>query len=230
MISHGTAEWFEARLGKVTASRVGDLTRKRDGSWGADAMKYLYDLLAERLTGGVTEHYQSPAMQWGVETERDALLALAKHLGHSIEPVGFRQHPTIPKSGATPDGRVRSGEREGWLVEVKCPQTATHLRYLSAQNSAPEAKKLTPLTNLPDNYIDQCAYELACCPEAPGIVFASFDPRIQAEALRLCVVPVAREDFLVAMADAEARVRSFLSELDALEAKITAGVPAGEAW
>ena len=71
-MEQGTDEWFAARLGKVTASRVSDVTARTKTGWGASRATYMAQLIVERLTGEPTESYSTPAMQWGVETEARA--------------------------------------------------------------------------------------------------------------------------------------------------------------
>ena len=47
----GSPEWFSARLGKVSASRMADMTAKTKTGWGASRANYAAELVAERLTG-----------------------------------------------------------------------------------------------------------------------------------------------------------------------------------
>ena len=46
-----TDEWFAARLGKVTASRVADVLATRKGMESTVRAKYKLQLATERLTG-----------------------------------------------------------------------------------------------------------------------------------------------------------------------------------
>lgn len=47
----GSPEWLALRLGKVTASRIADLTAKTKSGWGASRANYMAQLIVERLTG-----------------------------------------------------------------------------------------------------------------------------------------------------------------------------------
>jgi hypothetical protein len=49
--AQGSPEWFAARAGRVTASRIADLMAKTKTGWGACRANYLAELVAERLTG-----------------------------------------------------------------------------------------------------------------------------------------------------------------------------------
>ena len=68
----GSPEWFEARRGKASASRMADLTAMTKSGYGASRANYAAELVAERLTGKTAERFTSTAMQWGTEHEADA--------------------------------------------------------------------------------------------------------------------------------------------------------------
>jgi len=50
-LEQGTPEWFSARLGIPTASRYKDIVTPARGDKSKSYMTYLYELLAERMTG-----------------------------------------------------------------------------------------------------------------------------------------------------------------------------------
>jgi hypothetical protein len=64
-----THEWYAARLGKVTASRVADVLAKTKSGYSASRQNYMAQLICERLTDTPTESFSSAAMQRGVELE-----------------------------------------------------------------------------------------------------------------------------------------------------------------
>ena len=64
-----TEEWFTARLGKVTASRVADVIAKTKSGYSTSRDNYMAQLVCERLTGKQGESFTNSAMQWGTETE-----------------------------------------------------------------------------------------------------------------------------------------------------------------
>ena len=47
----GSEEWFAARLGKASASRMADITALTKTGYGASRANYLAELVAQRLTG-----------------------------------------------------------------------------------------------------------------------------------------------------------------------------------
>jgi putative phage-type endonuclease len=187
-----TDDWFAARLGKVTASRVADVIAKTKTGYGAGRANYMADLVVERLTGQKASSFTNAAMEWGTEQEPNAKAAYAAKTGILVEDVGFIDHPTVAMSGASPDGFAEEG-----LVEIKCPNTATHLEYIF------DGKP-------PQKYITQMQWQMACAGK-PWCDFVSYDPRLP-ERLQLLVVRVPRDDDYIKMLEQE--VTTFLQELD----------------
>jgi putative phage-type endonuclease len=187
-----TDEWFTARLGKVTASRVADVVAKTKTGYSASRENYMADLIVERLTGQKASSFSNAAMEWGTEQEPNARAAYSARTGELVEEVGFIDHPVIPMSGASPDGLAGEG-----CVEYKAPNTATHLEYLLAGKP-------------PERYVTQMQWQMACT-RRPWCDFVSYDPRL-AEHLQLLIVRVLRDDKRIA--ELEAEVRKFLAEVD----------------
>ena len=192
MMEQRTDDWFAARLGKVTASRVADVIAKTKTGYGAGRANYMADLVVERLTGQKASSFSNAAMEWGTEQEPNAKAAYAAKTGILVEEVGFIDHPTVAMSGASPDGFAEDG-----LVEIKCPNTATHLEYIF------DGKP-------PQKYVTQMQWQMACAGK-PWCDFASFDPRLP-ERLQLLVVRVPRDDDYIKMLEQEVTI--FLQELD----------------
>ncbi|WP_295732167.1 lambda exonuclease family protein [uncultured Bartonella sp.] len=188
-----TPEWFELRLGKVTASRIGDLMAKTRSGYSASRANYMTELAIQRLTGAVGQGFTSPAMQWGTEQESNARNAYSFFTENEVEEIAFINHPTIEQAGASPDGLVG----DDGLVEIKCPNTATHLDTL-----------LTGKIN--NKYILQMQWQMACSGRK-WCDFVSFDPRFP-EDLKIFIKRVERDDKLIAEITAE--VKKFLAELD----------------
>jgi len=192
-IIQGSDEWKALRLGKVTASRVADMVARTKSGWGASRANYAAQLIAERLTGVAAEGYTNAAMQHGTETEPEARNAYAFYSGMDVTEVAFVPHPTIADAGCSPDGLVG----DDGLIEIKCPNTATHLDTLLGQST-------------PARYIDQIQFQLACTGRQ-WCDFVSFDPRMP-EHLRLFVRRVAKDDKRIAELETEAVI--FLKELN----------------
>lgn len=193
MIDQGTAEWHAARCGKVTASRVADVVAKTAKGWGASRANYMAELVAERLTGVSGEGYTNAAMRWGTETEPQARAAYEFLHDCDVMQVGFVPHPLIPNTGASPDGLIG----DDGLIEIKCPNTATHIETLLGQSVA-------------GKYVTQMQWQMACTGRA-WCDFASFDPRMPAE-MQLFVRRVERDEETIASLEKD--VALFLAELD----------------
>lgn len=200
-VEQGSPEWHALRRGKVTASRVADVIAKTKSGPAASRANYMADLLCERLTDETQPGFMNDAMRWGVEKEPEARAAYAFHHDADIEQVAFVDHPRISMAGASPDGLVGD---EG-LVEIKCPNTATHLDTLSSGRPA-------------GKYVTQMQWQMACTGRA-WCDFVSYDPRLP-EALRLFVCRIERDDAQIEQMEAE--VVAFLSELDARIADLQA--------
>ncbi len=199
----GTAAWFEARCGKVTASRVADVIgRLKGGGWRAERARYRDQLVAERLTGQAASHFVTAEMVWGTDNEPRARAAYEFMFDASPAQVGFVDHPTIAMAGASPDGLVG----EPGLVEFKCPKTTTHLGWLLAGT-------------LPEERRPQILWQQACLPGRSWTDFVSYDPRLPAD-LQLFRVRVPRDDEAVAAIERE--VVAFLAEVDAQVAQLMA--------
>lgn len=189
----GTPEWFAARCGRVTASKIADVTARTKTGWGASRANYMAQLVAERLTGAVQESYSNAAMQWGKDHEAEAARIYAFERSVVVTPIAFVLHPTIDDAGASPD-RLAG---DNGLVEIKCPNTATHIETLLG-------------CAIDSKYIKQMQWQMLCTGRA-WCDFVSFDPRLPVE-MQLHVTRVDRDDKVIS--DIEDAVRVFLAELD----------------
>lgn len=188
----GSDEWKELRLGKVTASRVADVIAKTKSGYSASRANYMAQLIAERLTKTPAETYTNAAMQHGTDTEPEARAAYEFYQGVAVEEVAFIAHPQIDQAGCSPDGLVGS---DG-LVEIKCPNTATHLETLLGQT-------------VPSKYEAQMQFQMACTDRA-WCDFVSYDPRMP-ENMRLFVSRVKRDDKRIK--EIEEEIASFMLEM-----------------
>jgi len=189
-----SSEWFSARLGKVTASRVADIVSKTKSGYSTSRANYMAELIVERLTGKAADHYQTAAMAWGTNTEPMALSSYEEHTGGLVEEVGFVPHPSIAMSGASPDGLVK----DDGLVEIKCPNTATHIETVLGQEA-------------PAKYLPQMQWQMACTGR-DFCDFVSFDPRLPDD-MQLFIRTVRRDVEMIK--NLEEEVSKFLVEMDA---------------
>lgn len=142
-----SAEWFEARSGRFTASNFGKLmpTQKDNGEgWSATALEYINEKARERISGGNKKPLTSKPVKWGSRMEAAALKAFEKQSGLKVSNCGFVMHPEIREAGATPDGLLlNENGKEMALIEVKCPYSPKiHLKYYNLIKSAADLKKI----------------------------------------------------------------------------------------
>ena len=187
-----TDEWHEARLGKVTASRISDIMTKTKSGYGAGRKNYMAELIAERLTGTWANGFTSAAMERGTEVEPIARAEYEFETDTVVAEVGFIDHPTIEMSGASPDGLI---DYDG-MIEIKCPNTATHIDTLITKQIA---KK----------YMLQMQWQMACAGRL-WCDFVSYDNRLPEE-YRQCIIRVDRDEILCAEMNLEIQI--FLGHL-----------------
>lgn len=194
-IIQGSPEWHAIRCGKVTASRVADIMRRTKSGISASRQKYMGQLAAERLTGTVAPSFKSSSMEWGTATEEEARNAYAFYRDANLTGVAFVDHPVITMSGASPDRLVG----EDGLLEIKCPDTHTHIETLLNRSIEPD-------------YLTQMQWQMDCTGRK-WCDFVSYDPRMP-ENLRMFVKRVPLDAGRVA--ELRIEVRRFISELDRL--------------
>jgi putative phage-type endonuclease len=192
MIQQRSPEWYAQRLGKATASRIADIIAATKTGVSAQRINYAAELIAERLTGSLTPNYVSGPMQWGIDNEAAAKLAYADRCGLLVIDAEFIDHPEIMWAGASPDAYV---ETDG-LVEIKCPNTATHIDSLLGGKIAA-------------NYLTQMQWQMACTGRL-WCDFVSFDPRLPTR-MQLAVQRVPRD--LSRILELEGEVRAFLADV-----------------
>jgi putative phage-type endonuclease len=187
-----TEEWYQARLGKATASRFSDVMAVIRTGESAQRRNYRAELVAERLSGVPSNGFTSAPMQWGIDNEPLARLAYELQSGNTVEDAFFETHKTL-EAGASPDGYIG---KDG-LIEIKCPNTATHIETLKTQK-------------LPKQYYAQVQGQLWIT-NRQWCDFLSFDPRLPDNA-QLYLVRVERDESFIK--DLEAEVTKFLREVE----------------
>lgn len=181
-----TLEWYRARLGCITGSRVSDIMksgRKKDVLFGDTAMSYIYQVAGERMLNaqfveddGIFADYieqmqtTSKAIQWGQEQEHNAIDILRRyHPEWEFMEVGSCRHDTIDHFAASPDGLVRMANGDLYVIEVKCPNVNTFMRYATEISSG-----ATLLACKPEYYYQMQA-EMSCTGAVAGI-FITYCP------------------------------------------------------
>ena len=201
MHEQGSPEWLQERCGKDTASRIADVMAKIKTGYGAGRANYMAEIIAERLTNVPKQGFTNEAMRWGTETEPQARAMYEFQTGLEVTETGFVPHPVIEGTGASPDGLVG----DSGLIEVKCPNTATHIETL--RGAAIDRK-----------YVLQMHWQMICTGR-DWCDFVSFDPRLPLE-MQMHVRRVERDAELAE--DITAEVTQFLTELNTTVADLRA--------
>lgn len=194
-----TGAWLQQRAGCLTASRAAAVLErsKRDGK----PLKAYYDLkeqlIAERATGQCIGIGTTAAMQWGIDHEADARAAYEAQTCACVDLVGFIPHPSIPWLGASPDGLVG----DDGLVEIKCPNTLTHLKRVGARV-------------VPEEYKPQMLVQLLCTGRK-WCDFVDYDPRLVAPWERHRFWTIRYTPTETELEAAETACRKFLAEVEA---------------
>ncbi len=200
-----TAEWFQARLGKVTASNVYNvLSKTAKGLPTSKYEDYKTKLMTERLIEEISQSYTTPAMQWGIAYEENALREYEFIYDAEVTRCGFIPHPKMKMAGASPDGLIG----EDGLIEVKCPQSTTHLRFFMYDEIKPE-------------YIAQMQFQMACTGRK-WCDFISYNPNFvgKSTGLRMKVKRVLRDEKHIE--EINKAVEIFLGEIEQEMQKILA--------
>lgn len=145
-------EWYLQKLGRFGCSQFYRLMTepklkadKEAGNLSQGAMTYIYECVAERLTGKkAKEDFTSKFTDWGNEYEPIAKTIYNEVFKVLVTDTGYIewQH----NAGGSPDGLID----EDGLIEIKCPYTITsHLEH-----------KLLPITEKPDYYWQCLGYLL----------------------------------------------------------------------
>lgn len=117
-------EWFSLRMGKITGSNYPMLMAgKTSTSLSETQKKYLLEKACELLTNERKESFSNSSMQWGTDHEEEAVEYYELKTFNSVLEVGF--YEIAENIGDSPDG-VCSDR----CIEIKCPNSTTHLTYL----------------------------------------------------------------------------------------------------
>lgn len=133
-IEQGTTEWLKLRLGKITGTRTKDVM-------GKNQQKIIDELIAEIVSECIPdEMFVNASMQRGIDMEPLARAAYIEATGLNVEQVGFCVHNSLPWLGLSPDGLIKEDKKYVRALEIKSPNTSTHVRYIRENIIPPEYK------------------------------------------------------------------------------------------
>lgn len=183
----------KARKGKNGEPDVEEVADTYDTEFFPDGAKtYATEKAVEMLTmQDMTPTFKSKAMEWGSNTEAEAVEMIYNKYGLVVENYGDNQEfVKLNKDvGCTPDGLIDDDAG----IETKCPESTTHIKYLQLQ-SVEELKELKP----------EYYWQIQGCMYVTGRekwLFVSYDPRFLCENLRLKVMIIYRDENDIAFLD-----------------------------
>lgn len=200
-VDQRSPEWFVARCGSLGASQIADALARTKSGYGASRYNVMGLLIAERLTKVPQDTYTNAAMQRGIEVEPEACDAYAFIRGVEVAGCGLFNHDEIQGTHASPDRLIG----DDGLLEVKCPNTATHIETLLSGT-------------IPGKYRAQMMWQMACSGRQ-WCDFVSYDNRMPGN-LMLFVRRLERDDGYIA--ELEEGVRDFLDEMQRKIEKLNA--------
>lgn len=181
--------WLNQRKGKFTASEFVRLMGYEDKDVFPDgAVTYVTEKVLEIVTTGERKQLSTASVDWGSETENEAVEVFSEKYGLQVYNFGDNQQYVefTPDVGCTPDGLI---DKE-LGIETKCPDSKTHLHYLENLTIENFKKECT-------KYYWQIQGSMYITGRKAWF-FISYDPRFKKENKRLFVLKIERNDIDIA--------------------------------
>lgn len=156
-IDQNSAEWLEARKGKITGSKLKDLIVKR----GTGEKIGFYQLIADRLA--IEDESEDP-MERGHSLQREALEQFTKSTNKAVYETGMWLSDDNENIACSPDGVINEYE----AVEVKCLSASRHLQAFFTQE-------------IPAEYEYQALQYFIVNEKLKKLYFCFYDPRVIAK-------------------------------------------------
>lgn len=170
-----TPEWLEARKGKITGTKLGDIVTAKPSS---PRKVGFYQLIADRL--GIDPDGED-AMERGHRLEDEAIEEFKKDTKLEIERVGLCVREDNENIAVSPDALIKN--KKGKYIEaleVKCLGSARHIEAIIENK-------------LPKDYKWQAMQYFIVIDELEKLHFVLYDPRITCKPYHR--IEVKREDF-----------------------------------
>lgn len=187
-----TDEWQKLREGVAI---TGSIAKKVKGTGNA----YLYEHLAMMTTDRKPKDLTGIAhVDRGNKLEPEAIKAYEKTTKQKVKLVAFIQND---RYGISPDGLILKpkGETIKKLVEVKCPDTNNHIRYILEKK-------------IPEEHKDQIIHGFIVCDDVDEIDFVSYCPVFKFNPL--LIITVKRSDLFIDIATTKVQYQKFTEKLD----------------
>jgi len=171
-------EWHDQRLGMFTASQAHKLMGVK--GFGQTGETYIFDKVAETLTGEWPQQFENAAMKWGNELEAYAVAHYESAFGIKTKSASFITCKDLPGCGASPD-RLMPEISTG--IEIKCPyNSSNHIKYMTIKNAS-------DLKSVAKEYYWQICQQLLIT-GYKAWEFVSYDPRMINDRYKMYVVPI----------------------------------------
>lgn len=198
-LEQGSEEWLKVRIGRITGTRTKKVMQ-------ANNLGLVDELIAEMVTEQIEEFYINEAMQRGTDMEPIARKEYEEITGLKVEQVGFLLSDEYNWLGFSPDGLINENGIYRKGVEIKCPDTDTHVRYIR-QNTLPNEHKYQVHTAF---IVNRDMVELD---------FVSFDNRFLIKPIH--IINIRREEIKEELAETEAALDKFWKKFQKYYNQIT---------
>jgi putative phage-type endonuclease len=188
-------DWLDARIGRITGTRLGSLLSKRDKK----PIQGFYELIAERIA---IPHNGENVMDRGIRLEDEALERFAKETKKKVNSDLVIWHRDDDESIAvSPDGSIGKTE----AIECKCLSSARHLEAFITKE-------------IPSEYETQALQYFIVNENLKTLYFVFYDPRMPKDFFWL---EIHRKDIKEKVEEFLALEREVLAEITRIENELT---------
>lgn len=182
-------EWFKARLGKITGTRLKEIFK-------ADNLPLIDEMIAEIISEQFEDNYVNSSMQRGIDLEPivKEYYELLKEI--KIINIGFCLSEENDYLGLSPDGFTK--DRKG-AIEIKCPSTKNHVKYIR-------------MNQIPNDYKHQCYCYFLVNKSLEWLDFISFDDRFKSKIM--FIHRINRSEILEELEKTEAELNKFILKFE----------------
>lgn len=194
-VKQGSEQWLKMRLGKITGTKLKEV-------FNSDNLPLIYKLIAEIDSEEIEETFTTKQMQRGKDLEPIAREIYQQVKEIEIEDVGFCLSDSNDYLAYSTDGftKYRSGG-----IEIKCPNTETHVKYIS-QNQLPNDHKYQVYTAFLVNE------------KLDWLDFISFDPRFKSKPM--FIKRINRVDIIEDLEKTESELNKFIIKFEKYYKKV----------
>jgi hypothetical protein len=188
-VKQGSEQWLKMRLGKITGTKLKEVFK-------SDNLPLIYKLIAEIDSEEIEETFTTKQMQRGKDLEPIAREIYQQVKEIEIEDIGFCLSDSNDYLAYSTDGftKCRTGG-----IEIKCPNTETHVKYIS-QNQ------------LPNDYKYQVYTSFLVNSKLQWLDFISFDPRFKSKPM--FIKRINRVDIIEDLEKTESELNKFIIKFE----------------